>query len=49
MKINDFKAKDKAEKEKLEKKLSSLKLEKVFSLWYFVSNSSKARIVGSKG
>jgi len=48
MQINDFKASNKAEKENLEKKLESFKLEKVLSLWYFVRSVRKATIMGSK-
>ena len=48
MKINDFEAKRQDEKKRLEKKLDSLKIEKVLSLWYFVVSSKGAVIVGSK-
>lgn len=48
MNINNFKIKDKKEQKKIEKELENFKLEKVLSLWYWVTSSSKATVMGSK-
>ena len=48
MKINEFIENDDDQKEAMEQKMESLKLESISSLWYLVVASLKA-IVGSKG
>ena len=48
MKINDFKESNDSKKEVMEKKMESLKLENINSMWYLIIASLKA-IVGSKG
>lgn len=48
MRIDEFKAKNNDEKDRLEKKLDSFKLEKVLSLWYFVRSAAKGTIIGAK-
>lgn len=48
MKINDFKENNENKKEVMEKKMESLKLENINSMWYFIIATLKA-VVGSKG
>lgn len=48
MRINDFKENTAEKKSAMEKKLDSLKLENIKSLWYFVNANAKI-IMGSKG
>lgn len=48
MKINEFKENNESKKEAMEKKMESLKLENINSMWYFIIATLKA-VVGSKG
>ena len=41
MKINDFKENKETNKEVMKNKLEDLKLEKIRSLWYFISANAK--------
>lgn len=48
MKISEFKENNESKKEVMEKKMESLKLENINSMWYFIIATLKA-VVGSKG
>lgn len=48
MRINEFKENTAEKRIEMEKKLESLKLENIKSLWYFVNANAKI-VMGSKG
>ncbi|MDR2044964.1 MAG: hypothetical protein LBQ15_11535 [Clostridium sp.] len=47
-KINQYQETNPKKQAEMDKKLDSLKLERIKSLWYFVVGSSKSVIVGGK-